>query len=844
MHSTEIVHTKNRYMIPPPVVFLLNAGVYLLLLVSYPVCVTADKTERTTLPVMAGDYLPLIADYAVYAKTIWHDEEVVGYWGGGIAEKDMNGSIRGTNNVMVGYALLAYATEQGWLNESDQQKLLAADLDREGLVRYIKKNLAYISGHHISADTPLEPTWGNHWQSSLWLGTTAVSALLVWDDLDEGMRGNIARMMCPEADRITAKPPKDYNPGDTGAEENGWDTHVLAAAIVLNPEHPNREQWWNALCRYAVNTYSIPADKNDTSKIGTHRVNELVTTANFFKDFTTENHSFFHPGYLKVSGQELGEAWMILALADRRFNTKHAEDFEPYSLHNVAPVWREVLRYLLLPDGEFVFPNGQDWTFHTSSIQAYFAWIATALGDPLAMRAEQRGIQAAQRRHRVAEPGRIFDESNLAWWWEPLLVKRITSALLLHMLRPAPEITTDAIEQIERGTWTRLFPKVRVWLHRNPDYFATVSWGRIHIGTMTPLGTNFHNHPYMTLPTFESIVPDDVNGIEETGESGDATIVVLGLTDGRRCALVCLPHSTVWISPVGFRPIGIENDRLTGKGRTITSAACNRFVPALSPMETFDVKGAWLNIDNRFGHIATTKEYRYVPAGGHNRRSAAVDTVVPEVKGTAVWQMIPSVTEEETAQIAKGFHVEQKGDRLEVDLIDGPRGAGYTINARLGEPVASFIPLDTLPVGGNVSSEHPLEQISDKNPATFTVIRNVEEKGPTTDCPVHIYFAVSTEEMTTPTLVITPRPNYGPRAVEIFLRENDAWKTCGEFDMTHKTINIPIPAGREWRLTITGTYDWGNRNVQIAELYITDGIVPEPVTEPAPLSSISVKKNI
>src|SRR2546423_8534920 len=37
-------------------------------------------------PVMADAYLDMITGYCVYAKSIWHDADVGGYWGGGIKD--------------------------------------------------------------------------------------------------------------------------------------------------------------------------------------------------------------------------------------------------------------------------------------------------------------------------------------------------------------------------------------------------------------------------------------------------------------------------------------------------------------------------------------------------------------------------------------------------------------------------------------------------------------------------------------------------------------------------------------------------------------------------------------
>jgi hypothetical protein len=800
-----------------------------------------SRDIRDIKPVMAEEYLPLIARYAVYAKEIWHDREPGGYWGGGIGEKDGNGAVRGTNNIMVGYSILVFAWEQGWLTEEQKKSLADAGLDKSGLLKYIRANLEHVTAHHVSAVKPLEPVWGQSWQSSLWIGTAAVSAMLVWDHLSPQLRESVKKMTAPEADRIAVKPPKDYHPGDTGAEENGWDTHVVAAAIALNQNHPNMDNWWLALRKYAVNTYSREVDKTRDDFVGTDIIRDLVTTANIFEDFTTENHNFCHPGYLKVSGQELGEAWMILAMGDSLFKTNWARKFEPYALHNVKAVWEEVLRYLLLPTGDFIFPNGQDWTFHTGNSSAYLAWVACALQDPLAVLAEKRLVQAPENRSKVAAPNRIFDDARLEWWWEPLYIKRATSALLIHYLRPSPEITPESLKKLERGSWMRLFPKVKVWIYRNPEYFVTASWGRIHISLMIPLGEDFVKSPYMILPTFESVLPDAVCAALEQGETNGVKIFALGLSDGRRCAVLCFPHSVLYLSPALLRCIGIENDRLTGEGHSITSSAEKKFIPALKSMEEFAVSGSWLNIDDRFGNVIQPAGFRYSPAGGFNRRSAAVDLLTPTGEWGA-WHMIPGVTSRETEKTAEFFRVKFDEGKMEITLKDGPNGELYRIAADLGKQVITGIPLiKTVTVFGKVSEEYPIPNMLDSQDATFTVFTTDEGKGPAPKTPIRLEFPLDVRDMKNPVLQIVPRPNYGPRDLDVFGFSGGQWISMGKISMKSEPVILNLSKEEMVRLNITGSHDRLNRNVQIAEIRIMDGLPSREELSPETLKSVTVE---
>ncbi len=127
----------------------------------------------------AGDpatqnYLNLLIDYSIYAKSIWHDTkspDVGGYWGPvGIGEHDQNGAIRGMADTMTDYAYLIHLMDTHGLTDAQQQRLQSAGLDRATLLKYICANLTHITAHHASNLHPLTPIWGFSWQSTMWTG--------------------------------------------------------------------------------------------------------------------------------------------------------------------------------------------------------------------------------------------------------------------------------------------------------------------------------------------------------------------------------------------------------------------------------------------------------------------------------------------------------------------------------------------------------------------------------------------------------------------------------------------------------------------------------------------------
>ncbi|MGI8905667.1 MAG: hypothetical protein ACR2IE_04155 [Candidatus Sumerlaeaceae bacterium] len=620
--------------------------------------------EASGVPMMAREYMNVLTTYGCYAKSIWHEAEPGGYWGDGIDAKNQNGAVRGMCNTMLTYVMLARGLDKGWIAAEDRARLDACGLSRDELTSYAKAQLDYLITHHKSRQPAQQPQWGFWWQSPLWLGAVGPAVLLCWDELSTPQRDGITRIAGAEADRIAAMPPKDYvaAQGDTGAEENGWNTAAPALALALAPKDPRGDTWWRALKVYALNTYSHPSDRTSTATVGTDIISELVSTASLLPDWTMFNHGFFHPDYVQVSGQHLGEAWLILALGDRLHVTKRAEEFRPYALHHVRDVWEKIARPLLLPSGEFAFPNGNDWTFHCSTIQSYLAYIATALGDPVAADAEGEGIKHVQRRREVSPPGRLLGDSNLEWWWEPLVCKRASTALLHHELavdieKAEPQRHRDTEENTEQKAQTWFYPDAKVWVHRNEKFLVTASWGVKPMATIYAL-VDGHTTTgmYMTLPVEKGLLPTGLsfgapivyhakpNAKNESSvlqAAPSVAGVLLRGTNNERAALIALPNSVVVLGTNPLGPLGIENDSLTTPGRQLWSDQERaRSIPALASQEPVTCWN-WINIDDSFS-VITRSRLTYKPAGKWTRKSAAIDLI--DCSETTAIQLLPSLT--------------------------------------------------------------------------------------------------------------------------------------------------------------------------------------------------------
>ncbi len=658
------------------------ALLYVLSGLLHPSPVNAQEPDALT-----QDYYSVLTTYACHARSLWHDAPSGGYWGDGLNAKNQNGAVRGTASTFFTYAMLVDGLDKGLIARRDRKMLRAAGLSRHRLISFIRKNAEYLVAHHKSAGAGLSPEWGYNWQSSLWMGALGPGALLVWDELGPDLKTGLARVAAAEADWVASRPPKSGTAGDTGAEENAWDTHAPAVALALTPEATSATLWWNTLQVYAANVYSRPAD------LARAKAGDLppgpardVTTANILDDFSLNNHGFFHPDYVQISAQHLGEAWVILAMGDKLHGTHMAPAFAPYARFNVEQVWTRILKPLLMPWGEFAFPAGNDWTFHCSTNQGYFAYIATAFGDADAAEAERRGLRHVMSRREAGPPGRLLGDSNLEWWWEALVAKRCSAALLMHQHIPAPSPNVVEGESADNQTTTVLLDHARVWFHRTPSYFASVSWGNPQQGFFAPLGEGVEAQPYMTLPTKFGIVPRGTTYTLESVTTAPAGVSAAILRDDGKvaAAVVGLPNSVVWLSLNGFGHVSIENDSLTLPGRVVETAGGIKVFQSLTKANKEILPGPWLSVDDFFAMASDGDEYSYTPASQWNMKSVAADKL-QLTRGARAWQMATG-SSEDAAIMGQALKVKDTASSgVVVSVSDRSAGeSGNTYRLKLG----------------------------------------------------------------------------------------------------------------------------------------------------------------
>lgn len=325
--------------------------------------------------------------------------------------------------------------------------------------------MRYLVATHVTGSRPTsdQKHWGDAWQSAHWAQMLGRGAWFIWADLPADLRDGVRRVVAHEAERIARSEPPHQLRLDTKAEENAWNSQVLSVAMLLLPEDPRRAEWEPAYQKWVMSSFLRPVDEQNETVVDGRTVRAQFTGANIFDDFTLENHNFVHPDYMTTFSLSLGCA-PDFALTGRR---------RPEALlFNVAPIY-ENLKWMLLPDGGFVYPNGQDWElFRNPSWLGKHVLMAVWAHDPDAWAAVVRTLATLEKMQArplggaVFHPGEYFFASTQSDLFRSLAHSWLS-------LQLAGEIADAPRDRIGVRRWD----SAKVVLRRTTDAIHTVSWG-------------------------------------------------------------------------------------------------------------------------------------------------------------------------------------------------------------------------------------------------------------------------------------------------------------------------------------------------------------------------------
>ena len=320
------------------------------------------------------------------------------------------------------------------------------------------------------------------WESSLWAMSVAYSAFFQWDKLNEAERQLVYQMLKAECNyELERSIPTGFE-GDTKAEENGWECDVLAVTLGLFPDDPLAPRWFDRLRRFAINSYSHPADSTNNTVIDPAydltTVAQLFEGANLYSDLTLQNHNYFHTSYQNVVVQELGEAALALKLFQRELYGK--ERWKTNALmNNVMPVMNRVLYGLALTDGELAMPNGNDWSLFLYDQLTSYSTAACFLQDPDALLLEQQALTQIRNRQRTTPDGSWLLRADVGARRMGVEGHRVMMTWLMHHVLPTRQLRpTSWTNFLARYGNTNIYPCQDVITASSDHRFVCFSWSK------------------------------------------------------------------------------------------------------------------------------------------------------------------------------------------------------------------------------------------------------------------------------------------------------------------------------------------------------------------------------
>jgi hypothetical protein len=376
--------------------------------------------------------------------------------------------VRPNTTAIAGFAFLVrFGPYDGQVVGVSREELLEETI--VPMMRYVVST--HRTGTRTTADG--EP-WGDAWQSAHWTVMLGRAGWWLWDDLPADLRAGVRRVVAHEADRIARSRPPHRIRHDTKSEENAWNAQVLSAAVLLMPDDARREGWEAAFWRWVLSSYLRPADEASDAVVDGRRVADHFTGANVYDDFTLENHGFIHPDYMTCFSLSLGCG------IDFRLSGREPPEV---LLYNVRPVY-ENLKWFTLPDGGFVYPNGQDWRLFRNPDWTYpHVLMATLGGDPEALALARRCLDTLERMQARSPSGQVYldEEYFFASTQQGVLYGLSLGWLALGVDEPPGERPCRrlGVRRLDHG---------KVVLHRTPAAVHTLAWGARAMAQCVPLG--------------------------------------------------------------------------------------------------------------------------------------------------------------------------------------------------------------------------------------------------------------------------------------------------------------------------------------------------------------------
>jgi hypothetical protein len=516
--------------------------------------------------------------------------------------------------------------------------------------------------------------WGQGtWQASLEMYGWGFAAKLLWADLDADTRALVQKVVTGEADILVTKPPAKGVDGDTGAEDNGWNSPAPALASAMFPDDLRRPAWDQAMSRHAVNASTREQDRDAaTPMIDGQPLGAWFAGAVVHPDLTMENHGYFNPIYQQVVHANMGEGAIIRQQAG--LPVPDAFSFR------TEQIWDGVLGPLVSDDGDIIMTAGQDWTSKDYQHLLYLSVLATRFHRADASVAESRALELVARRQATHADGSIVGQPQLGY--ESMLIKRLSMAWWNHHLfGPSPVPTADELAADRARTGgVHEYPYIGVVQAPLRDAFVSMSWDdQRAMGLVVPTAAGHADDPILTAYAPRSLI-GAASGAPgpHSCECGTDRFSTAGTIGTRRFSMTAFPDGVTMLLDRGTgRTFNLAFEQIPG----LTG---ERPVYSAGGEGLGDLTGTWANVADRLGMVVE---------GGAGLRAADVAGANPYRQldgskdtgsGNRGALVLPHSDRQETARLAAGVVQPDVPDGWSALYGRAPDGTGRLAVARWG----------------------------------------------------------------------------------------------------------------------------------------------------------------
>jgi len=417
-----------------------------------------------------SDYMQMLEPFALYSEPGWKKNylgnNMLGYFG---ESSHVENGMRSMGNYIFTTCLLA--SEESYNPE-------VSGVDRQVLLNRAKCCLGYMTRSHVTGDITCGNgrKWGGAWQSAWWTTKMALGARLIWNQLSKEEKAGVEKVVVSEASRHLDRILPSGLVGDTKAEENAWDTEILATATALFPEHKLHTQWREKIVEFSLNTLSVSQDLTSEAIVDGRKLHEQVYTVNLHSDYTLENHGACHFCY--VASPLLSVAWSYYAL----FSS--GQPVPDALFHHVKDLWDRTKSTFL--DSRFAYIGGKDWARYTYGL--YFIVPALVMLQKKYGDTDARTIEIARIKTLAQEQkdngngsffgkrvthGQMFGQSAK---YETDCYANLGLAYLLHKLLSTDKQPTPSQNFISCLSSRHISQESGTCYVRTPKLFASFCW--------------------------------------------------------------------------------------------------------------------------------------------------------------------------------------------------------------------------------------------------------------------------------------------------------------------------------------------------------------------------------